>query len=71
MDPILIAKLTRQGAQLVGGMLMAGGLITAAQAAIVALYKKKNVGVQVNTDWTDVSPQHVAMVFKIAEKDDD
>ena len=53
------------------GQIVTNPEITAAQTAIVALYKKKNVGVQVNTDWTDVSPQHVAMVFKIAEKDDD
>ena len=52
------------------GQVVTNPEITAAQAAIVALYKKNNVGVVVNTDWTDVSPQHVAMVFKITEKDD-
>ncbi len=44
--------------------------ISAAQAAIVALYKKANVGVSVSTDWTNVSPQHVAMTFKVGEKTD-
>ena len=52
------------------GQVVTNPEITAAQAAIVALYKKQNVGVVVNTDWTNVSPQHVAMVFKITEKDD-
>ncbi len=41
--------------------------IQAAQAAIVALYKKKNVGASIGTDWTNNAPQHVAMVFKITE----
>ncbi len=52
------------------GQVVTNPEISAAQAAIVALYKKANVGVAVNTDWTNVSPQHVAMVFKITEKDD-
>lgn len=42
--------------------------IAAAQAAIVALYKKKNVGFTISTDWTNTQPQHVDMVFKIVEK---
>ena len=53
------------------GQVVTNPEITAAQTAIVALYKKANVGVAVNTDWTNVSPQHVAMVFKITEKTDD
>jgi outer membrane protein assembly factor BamA len=42
--------------------------IAAAQSAITALYKKKNVGASVATDWTYPQPQHVAMVFKITEQ---
>ena len=53
------------------GQVVTNAQISAAQTAIVALYKKANVGVTVNTDWTDVSPQHVAMVFKIVEKSGD
>ena len=41
--------------------------IQAAQAAIMALYKKKNVGASIATDWTNNAPQHVAMTFKITE----
>ena len=41
--------------------------IQAAQNAITALYKKRNVGATVATDWTTPAPQHVAMVFKITE----
>ena len=41
--------------------------IQAAQAAVQALYKKKNVGASIGTDWTNTAPQHVAMVFKITE----
>ena len=41
--------------------------IQAAQAAITALYKKKNVGASIGTNWTNTAPQHVAMVFKITE----
>ncbi len=52
------------------GQVVTNPEISAAQAAIAALYKKANVGVAVNTDWTNTSPQHVAMVFKITEKDD-
>ena len=52
------------------GSIVTNAQISAAQSAILALYKKANVGVTVNTDWTNVSPQHIAMVFKIAEKSD-
>ena len=41
--------------------------IQAAQNAVTALYKKKNIGASVATDWTNLAPQHVAMVFKITE----
>ena len=51
------------------GQVVTNPEISAAQAAIVALYKKANVGVVVDANWTNLSPQHVAMVFKIAEKD--
>ena len=45
--------------------------IQAAQAAIVALYKKANIGCTVNSDWTNASqPQHVNLVFRIVEKPD-
>ncbi len=45
--------------------------IQAAQASIVALYKKANIGSTINTDWTQASqPQHVNLVFRIVEKPD-
>ncbi len=45
--------------------------IQAAQVAIVALYKKANIGCTINTDWTNTSqPQHVNLVFRIVEKPD-
>ncbi len=44
--------------------------IGAAQNAITALYKKKNIGATVATNWTFPQPQHVAMVFKITEQSD-
>ena len=45
--------------------------IQAAQAAILALYKKANIGCTVNSDWTNAAqPQHVNLVFKIVEKPD-
>ena len=45
--------------------------IQAAQASIVALYKKANIGSSINTDWTNASqPQHVNLVFRIVEKPD-
>lgn len=51
-----------------------GGAVTneklqAAQAAIVALYKKANIGCTVNSDWTNAATaQHINLVFKIVEK---
>ena len=53
-----------------------GGAVTtqsiqAAQTAIVALYKKANIGSTVSSDWTNAAqPQHVNLVFKIVEKPD-
>ena len=45
--------------------------IEAAQTAIVALYKKANIGSTINTDWTKAAqPQHVNLVFRIVEKPD-
>ncbi len=45
--------------------------IQAAQAAIIALYKKANIGCTVNSDWTNAAqPQHVNLVFRIVEKPD-
>ncbi len=45
--------------------------IQTAQASIVALYKKANIGSTINTDWTQASqPQHVNLVFRIVEKPD-
>jgi len=45
--------------------------LQAAQNAISALYKKANIGSTVSTDWTNTAtPQHVDLVFKIVEKDD-
>lgn len=41
--------------------------LQAAQAAISALYKKKNIGSTVGIDWTNTTPQHVAMVIKVTE----
>ncbi len=52
------------------GQVVTNPEISAAQAAIVALYKKANVGVVVDANWTNLSPQHIAMVFKITEKDE-
>jgi outer membrane protein assembly factor BamA len=45
--------------------------IQAAQNAISGLYKKANIGSNVSTDWTNTSPQHVDMVFKVEEKSDE
>ena len=42
--------------------------IAAAQVAIVALYKKANIGSTINSDWTTTTPQHVDLVFKVVEK---
>ncbi len=45
--------------------------IQAAQTAIVALYKKANIGSTVSSDWTNAAqPQHVNLVFRIVEKPD-
>ena len=45
--------------------------IQAAQVAIIALYKKANIGCTVNSDWTNAGqPQHVNLVFRIVEKPD-
>lgn len=41
--------------------------LQAAQNAIVALYKKKNIGVSVQSDFTNLAPQHVAIIFRITE----
>lgn len=54
-------------AQITPGSVVDNGKIQAAQNAITALYKKKNIGASVATDWTIPAPQHVAMVFKITE----
>ncbi|MCQ8278341.1 FtsQ-type POTRA domain-containing protein [Acetobacteraceae bacterium KSS8] len=46
--------------------------IQAAQTAIQGLYKKANIGASISTDWTNAAqPQHINLVFKITEKDDD
>ena len=42
--------------------------IAAAQAAILALYKKANIGATINTGWTNTTPQHVDLLFTIVEK---
>lgn len=45
--------------------------IQAAQAAILGLYKKANIGCTVSSDWTNASqPQHVNLVFRVVEKPD-
>lgn len=45
--------------------------IAAAQASVLALYKKANVGCTINTDWTNTAtPQHVDLTFKVVEKTD-
>ncbi len=46
--------------------------IQAAQTAIQGLYKKANIGSSISTDWTNAAQaQHINLVFKITEKDDD
>jgi outer membrane protein assembly factor BamA len=46
--------------------------IQAAQTAIVALYKKANIGSSISTDWTNAAQaQHVNLVFKVVEKSSD
>lgn len=42
--------------------------IAAAQTAILALYKKANVGATINSGWTNTTPQHVDLVFTVVEK---
>ena len=44
--------------------------LQAAQTAVVALYKKANIGSSVSTDWTTPAPQHINLVFRIVEKPD-
>lgn len=53
------------------GQTVTNEAIKAAQDAISALYKKSNIGSMVSTDWTNTTPQHVDMVFKVTEKADD
>jgi outer membrane protein assembly factor BamA len=53
------------------GQTVTNEAIKAAQDAISALYKKSNIGSMVSTDWTNTTPQHVDMVFKVTEKADE
>lgn len=50
------------------GETVTNSTIAAAQAAVLALYKKNNVGATINTDWTTPQPQHIDLVFTVVEK---
>lgn len=64
-DRILAAAAIRPGDPL------SNEKLTAAQAAVSALYKKANIGSTVSMDWTNTAPNRVALVIKIVEKSDE